>query len=338
MSISEPDDSIAKLYVTAGATDDAFINQDHVQEAVIRYWEHLTHGRAIRSAPAWVRAVAQNLARSEERRRRAEGRALERLAHEAPSWPMEPDPVVDLVRSLITELPARQRQIVVLHYYGDLTVADVAATTGCSVGTVKATLHHARRSLGAALLAEVTISPQKEESMRPVHWGITGTHWNEYELETTDESLDGHRVAVFRCTVDEPGGFGAAVQTFEPGEFNGRRIRFSGRLRSQGVSGWAGLWMRVDGPDAAHRALAFYNNEDRGLTGSTDWAMQDAVLDVAPDATVVLIGAILSGRGELYLADLDVTIVDEMTPVSIQHGRKDRPLPRPMNLSFEENH
>jgi hypothetical protein len=51
-----------------------------------------------------------------------------------------------------------------------------------------------------------------------------------------------------------------------------------------------------------------------------------------------LIGAILSGRGEVYLADLDVTIVDEMTPVSIQHGRKDRPLRRPMNLSFEENH
>ena len=159
-----------------------------------------------------------------------------------------------------------------------------------------------------------------ERTGRPLGPRLTGarrrTHWNENELETTEESFDGYRVAVLRSTVDEPGGFGAAVQTFEPGEFSGRRTRFSGRLRTQGVCGWAGLWMRVDGPDATHRSLAFYNNEDRGLTGSTDWAMQDAVLDVAPEATVVLIGAILSGRGELYLAGLDVTIVDEMTPVN----------------------
>ena len=309
-----------------------------MQEAVIRYWEHVTHGRSIRSAPAWVRAVAQNLALSEERRRRAEGRALERLAHQAPSWSMEPDPVVDVVRGLIAELPPRQCQVVVLHYYCDLAVAEVAAATGCSVGTVKATLHQARRSLGRALLAEVTTRPLKEESMRPVHWGITGTHRNEYELETTEESLDGHRVAVLRCTVDEPGGFGAAVQTFEPGEFRGRRVRFSGHLRAQGVTGWAGLWMRVDGPGATNRSLAFYNNEDRGLSGSTDWTAQDAVLDVAPEATAVLIGAILSGKGELQLADLDVRVVGDDTPVSLQPGRMDRPLPRPTNLSFEETH
>ncbi len=38
-------------------TDDAFINRDHAQEAVVRYSEHLTHGRAIRSAPEWMRAL-----------------------------------------------------------------------------------------------------------------------------------------------------------------------------------------------------------------------------------------------------------------------------------------
>lgn len=337
-TISDRHDDLASLYAAAGSFGDLFVDEDHVQEAVIRYWEHLTYGRSVRSAPAWVRAVARNLARSDGRRRQAEARALARLGHEQPPWPYEPHPIVDVVRGLIARLPPRQREIVVLRYYGDLTVREIASETGCTEGTVKATLHHARRAIGGAFLVDTTTTAMKEKRMRPVHWGITGTHWNEYELETADELFDGRRVAVLRCTVEEPGGFGALVQAFEPGEFRGERVRFSGLLRTDEVTGWAGLWMRVDGPDTGPgRALAFYNNEDRGLTGTTDWTAQDAVLDVDPEATVVLIGAILAGKGALRLSDLEIRVVGNETPVTRQPG-KNPPLPRPTNLSFEESH
>jgi RNA polymerase sigma-70 factor (ECF subfamily) len=52
-------------------------------------------------------------------------------------------------------LPERQREIVLLHYYLDASVADTAAAMGISEGTVKTQLHRARAKLADALgLAE----------------------------------------------------------------------------------------------------------------------------------------------------------------------------------------
>lgn len=95
--------------------------------------------------------VALNLARSRLRRLRAERRARDRLA--PPPRPVPSAEILDLRRGL-AELPVRQREAVVLHYYLDLSVAEVAAAQRVTDGTVKTSLHRARRSLGR-LLADV---------------------------------------------------------------------------------------------------------------------------------------------------------------------------------------
>jgi RNA polymerase sigma-70 factor, ECF subfamily len=92
--------------------------------------------------------VAVNMARSRLRRIRVEFRARGRLAA-PPSGEPSAD-VVDLRRALAA-LPARQREAVVLRYYLDLDVADVAAAMRVAEGTVKTNLHRARRSLAQAL-------------------------------------------------------------------------------------------------------------------------------------------------------------------------------------------
>lgn len=43
----------------------------------------------------------------------------------------------DQVQRVLRELPRRQRAVVVLRYFDDLSEADTAAALGCSVGTVK---------------------------------------------------------------------------------------------------------------------------------------------------------------------------------------------------------
>jgi hypothetical protein len=52
-------------------------------------------------------------------------------------------------------------------------------------------------------------------------------------------------------------------------------------VKTQDVSGWAGLWMRVD--NRAGRAIAFYNSVDKPIKGSTDWQERSVVLDVPQD-------------------------------------------------------
>jgi RNA polymerase sigma-70 factor (ECF subfamily) len=47
------------------------------------------------------------------------------------------------VREAIEQLPARQRAVVVLRYYADLTDQQIAGVLDCPVGSVKSALHRA---------------------------------------------------------------------------------------------------------------------------------------------------------------------------------------------------
>ncbi len=54
---------------------------------------------------------------------------------------------VDLVLRALRVLPQRQRAVIVLRYYDDLSEAEIAATLGCSPGTVKSQASRAMRTL-----------------------------------------------------------------------------------------------------------------------------------------------------------------------------------------------
>jgi RNA polymerase sigma-70 factor, ECF subfamily len=120
--------------------------EDAVQEALARAWERDERGQRIESVEAWVTKVAMNLARSRWRRMRVERRHTESIAPIA-----EPSgDVIDLRRAL-DALPRRQRESTVLRYYLDLDVREIAETLGVSEGTVKTSLHRARRTLASVL-------------------------------------------------------------------------------------------------------------------------------------------------------------------------------------------
>jgi RNA polymerase sigma factor (sigma-70 family) len=59
----------------------------------------------------------------------------------------------------VCALPERQRAVVVLRYYEDLTESQTADVLGCTIGTVKSQAHDAMRSLrrgiGSAHTGEV---------------------------------------------------------------------------------------------------------------------------------------------------------------------------------------
>ena len=57
------------------------------------------------------------------------------------------------LRDLVERLPGHLREAVLLHYYADLPVADVALAIKRPVGTVKRRLHEARALLSDAVLA-----------------------------------------------------------------------------------------------------------------------------------------------------------------------------------------
>jgi RNA polymerase sigma factor (sigma-70 family) len=54
----------------------------------------------------------------------------------------------------LAELDRPQREVVVLHYLVDLSVAEIAATLGIAQGTVKSRLSRSRSRLAPLLTAE----------------------------------------------------------------------------------------------------------------------------------------------------------------------------------------
>jgi RNA polymerase sigma-70 factor (ECF subfamily) len=132
-------------------TGDGDVARDAVDEACVRAWERLRRGREIDSLGAWVRVVALNVARGRFRRRRSEALARERLASlAAPAGAYDRERALDTRRALAS-LPRRQREVVVLHYFLDLPVADIATQLDVSEGTVKTSLHRARAALARVL-------------------------------------------------------------------------------------------------------------------------------------------------------------------------------------------
>lgn len=107
-----------------------------------RQWE------AARRAPdAYARQVLVNLSRDRQRglSRRVRERPLE--GHDAPALARDPaDGVIgrDTLIEALKRLPLRQREVVVMRFFADLTIADTAAAIGTSEATVKS---HTRRAL-----------------------------------------------------------------------------------------------------------------------------------------------------------------------------------------------
>ncbi len=139
--------------------NDAAAAEDVVADTLVTALER---GASLRDAAAlrpWLLRIAANHALS-HRRRRMRVVTLDVL----PDVPDERDRLgVDERAALwqgVTELPLRTRAAIVLRYYADLPVDDVAAALGVSSNTVKAQLQSGlqrlRRSLGdEASFAEV---------------------------------------------------------------------------------------------------------------------------------------------------------------------------------------
>ena len=67
----------------------------------------------------------------------------------------------DALARAIRSLTHDQREVIVLRFYLDLTVDQIAARTGARAGTVKSRLHYALQALHAAIDADAAGGPQR---------------------------------------------------------------------------------------------------------------------------------------------------------------------------------
>ena len=197
---------------------------------------------------------------------------------------------------------------------------------------------------------------------RPAGWGMTGDNPGGYDVALdTAIKHGGNTSATLRAkpaaVADK---FGSLVSSIRPDKFRGKRVRFSGYLKTNDVGGHAAMWIRIDGPNID--MLDFSNMDERPIKGTSDWKRYDLVVDVPANAEAIVYGAFLRGQtGQMWIDDVELVAVGSnvaktSNPISEQDRRemeeeakkipkeeidktisKYRQLPvQPVNLDFEQ--
>ena len=133
--------------------DDA---EDAVHEALLRAWASFDGLRDRDRFPAWLARIVVNTCRTMlERRRRT---LTEPLAHDPVcSDALAPNLDRDEVERALATLSPDQYIAIVLRYWNDLAVDQIARLTGVPSGTVKWRLHNACRRLRSELEQEAIV-------------------------------------------------------------------------------------------------------------------------------------------------------------------------------------
>jgi len=139
----------ASAFLLCGSKDRA---DDLVQDTVLSAWAHLDDFQAGTNMGAWLFTIMRNRFRTDYRKSRrwvqdVNGQYAERLTSkpEQEGWSISAD-----LRYALAQLPAYQREALILVGAKGLSLVEAAAVCGCEVGTIKS-----RTNRGRARLAEL---------------------------------------------------------------------------------------------------------------------------------------------------------------------------------------
>ena len=128
--------------------------QQEVWLAVFRGISRLTNPGAFRT---WLYQITRHRAIDILRKEKRESELLAAVGFERPEPSEEPSelfPETRDRRSLeagLAELSAAHREVLLLRFWEEMSYEDIALISGCSTGTVRSRLHHAKRRLREAL-------------------------------------------------------------------------------------------------------------------------------------------------------------------------------------------
>ena len=128
---------------------------DALQVTLLRIWRDLPTLRDPSLIEAWSYRVLVRACHDQLRKQRRQAPALHLLAADG----VVEDPAISIAdreqldRAFRT-LTSEQRAAIVLQYYRDLTMSEIAEVLQVPIGTVRSRLHYARRALRSAIEAD----------------------------------------------------------------------------------------------------------------------------------------------------------------------------------------
>lgn len=127
--------------------------------------------------------------------------------------------------------------------------------------------------------------------------------WGNYVLSIDTLSNSGRKSG--KITSTEHGSFGSIAYKI-PANYTGKTIQLEGFMKIKNVeNGFAGLLLRVDGNG---QSLVFDNMQQQNISGTRDWQKYTITLNYPEEAEIIFVAGILSGQGEAWFDDFELTI------------------------------
>lgn len=121
---------------------------DVVQDVFVKVWKGLERFRCEAALATWLYRIAVNECRTFLAKRKRKG--LQLSQSDEPNWPepaAEPnissDETLRLMQEAIEKLPPKQREVFLLRYYQEMPYQQMSDVLQTSVGSLKASYHHA---------------------------------------------------------------------------------------------------------------------------------------------------------------------------------------------------
>jgi RNA polymerase sigma-70 factor (ECF subfamily) len=128
---------------------------DALQVTLLRIWQDLPSLKDPTRIEAWAYRLLVRACYDQLRKQRRRAPAL----HLLPTDGTQEDPAISIanreqLENAFRRLPSEQRAAIVLQYYRDLTLPEIAEILQVPVGTVRSRIHYAKRALRAAIEAD----------------------------------------------------------------------------------------------------------------------------------------------------------------------------------------
>jgi len=158
-----------------------------------------------------------------------------------------------------------------------------------------------------------------EESTR--YWNFQQTCADNYEFSISDEAFS-DTGSGYLVSLPESVGWCNTVQAISTKEYAGKYIRLVGMIKTNGfpdatqtdsvsnlstIISHAKLWLRVDGDIGD---FGFADGWPKYINKNTDWTPYELRLYVPEDAVSILFGAVLFGKGEMWMDDFQLEASD----------------------------
>ena len=158
-------------------------------------------------------------------------------------------------------------------------------------------------------------------SQSPKGWSRTGAHRENYYLTADSKVRHGGRASATLISKNAASsdGFGSMKQEIKADDYRGKRLRYSGFVKTEIGDQHAALWMRVEGD--AGKILAFDNmDSSRPVKKANGWKRYEIVLDIPDDALFIALGALFEGKGQIWVDDLKLETVGQDTGKTDMHS------------------